>query len=201
MHDARESPGPDEPDRAGRRPGPNVAFRILRRLYVETRVALLKRRHSGLVMGKRPVIDFSRVRFDTWPGPIVFGDYCFIWGGDFMGRVDIGDWVTLVRPCRIGGSSRYKVLIGTGTWIGPNAYLVPATHAFKRRDLTISQQGSRGGDIIVGEDCWIGANVVISPGVTLGRGVVVGANSVVTKDVPDYVIVAGCPAGPIGRRE
>lgn len=161
---------------------------------------MLKARHPGLVIGKRLTIDLSRVRFDTWPGRIVIGDHCCILGGDLAGEVHIGDCVTLFRPCRVGGSSRYKVTIGSGTWIAPNVYIVPVTHNYKRRDLSIRQQGSRGGDITVGEDCWIGINSIISPGVTLGRGCVVGANSVVTKDVPEYAVVAGCPAQDIGRR-
>lgn len=201
MNDRTPAQQFDDPDRAGYRPAHNVLWRIPRRLYLNARVAALKARHPGLKIGKHPTIDFARVRFDTWPGPIAFGDHCFILGGDYMGLVFAGDWVQLVRPCRIGGSSRYKVTIGSHTWIAPNAYIVPTTHAFRRRDLTISRQGSRGGDIAVGEDCWIGMNSVISPGVTLGKGVVVAANSIVTKDVSDYAIVAGSPATVIGERE
>lgn len=201
MHDRTPAHQSDERDRAGYRPGHNIVWRGLRRLYINTRVALLKIRHPGLAIGCHPTIDFSRVRFDTWPGAIVIGDHCFIMGGDFMGLVYVGDGVQLARPCRIGGSSKYRVTIGSGTWIAPNAYIVPTTHAFRRRALTITEQGGRGGDIVIGEDCWIGMNSIISPGVTLGRGAVVAGNSIVTKDVPEYTIVAGCPAREIGRRE
>jgi acetyltransferase-like isoleucine patch superfamily enzyme len=200
MHEPRPDGDAGERDRAGYRPGHNVVWRALSRSYVGARVALLKLKHPGLSIGHHPEIDFARVRFDTWPGPIAIGDHCFIMGGDFMGLVYIGDWVQLVRPCRIGGSSKYKVTIGRGTWIAPNVYMVPVTHAFKRRDLSISEQGSVGGDIIVGEDCWIGMNSIISPGVTVGKGAVVGANSLVTTDVAEYAIVAGCPAKMIGQR-
>jgi acetyltransferase-like isoleucine patch superfamily enzyme len=51
-----------------------------------------------------------------------------------------------------------------------------------------------GKPIKIGEDCWFGGNCIVLPGVTIGRGVTVGAGSVVTKDVPDYVVVAGNPA-------
>ena len=49
------------------------------------------------------------------------------------------------------------------------------------------------GDTVVGNDCWIGQNVTILPGVHIGNGVIVGANSVVTKDLPSYSICAGNP--------
>lgn len=48
--------------------------------------------------------------------------------------------------------------------------------------------------VVVGEGTWLGINVVVLPGVTIGKGCVVGANSVVTKDLPDYSVAAGAPA-------
>jgi hypothetical protein len=54
--------------------------------------------------------------------------------------------------------------------------------------------------IWVQDDCWLGTNVVVCPGVTIGKGSVVGANSVVTHDVMPYSVVAGSPARMIGRR-
>lgn len=54
---------------------------------------------------------------------------------------------------------------------------------------------------MIGEDCWFGGNVIVLPGVTIGRGVTVGAGSVVTKDVPDFTCVAGNPARFIRKIE
>ena len=56
------------------------------------------------------------------------------------------------------------------------------------------------GDIVVGNDVWIGYEAVVLAGVTIGDGAVIGARSVVTKDVPPYTIVGGVPARPIRRR-
>jgi acetyltransferase-like isoleucine patch superfamily enzyme len=56
------------------------------------------------------------------------------------------------------------------------------------------------GDVVIKNDVWIGANAVIMSGVTIGNGAVVAANSVVTKDVPDYCIVAGNPAKVVKKR-
>ncbi len=56
------------------------------------------------------------------------------------------------------------------------------------------------GDIVIGNDVWIGYEAIILPGVKIGNGVIIGARSVVTKDIPDYTIVAGNPARPIQLR-
>lgn len=85
-------------------------------------------------------------------------------------------------------------MIGSRTLIGPNCALYATSHPLDP-DL---RNGTKGPEcaksIVIGEDCWLGGNVVVLQGVTLGRGVVVGAGSVVTKDVPDYHVVAGNPA-------
>jgi hypothetical protein len=60
--------------------------------------------------------------------------------------------------------------------------------------------GVRGGPIVVEDYAWISFRATILPGVTIGRGAIVAAGSVVTKDVPEYTIVGGIPAKPIGTR-
>jgi hypothetical protein len=57
-----------------------------------------------------------------------------------------------------------------------------------------------GKPVVVEDDCWLGINVVVMPGVTIGKGAVVGANSVVTRDVAPYTIVAGVPAKMLKKR-
>lgn len=54
------------------------------------------------------------------------------------------------------------------------------------------QRGHEG--IIIEEDVWLGANVVVMPGITIGKGAIIGANSVVTKDIPPYSVAVGAPA-------
>jgi acetyltransferase-like isoleucine patch superfamily enzyme len=58
-----------------------------------------------------------------------------------------------------------------------------------------------GAPITVGEDCWFGGSVIVLPGVTIGRGVTIGAGSVVTKDAPAFHVVAGNPARIIRKIE
>ncbi|MCE9640174.1 MAG: hypothetical protein K8S22_08520 [Betaproteobacteria bacterium] len=66
--------------------------------------------------------------------------------------------------------------------------------------MPINNQGHAAGVIDVADDVWIGANTVILPDVSIGKGAIIGAGSVVTKDVPAYSIAAGVPAKVIGTR-
>ncbi|TQS37238.1 hypothetical protein Golomagni_02297 [Golovinomyces magnicellulatus] len=86
------------------------------------------------------------------------------------------------------------ISIGSRTLIGPNCSFFTATHPldpFLRNGVRGPELGA---PITIGEDCWFGGNVTVCPGVTIGRGVSVGAGSVVTKDVPPFHLVAGNPA-------
>lgn len=65
---------------------------------------------------------------------------------------------------------------------------------------SISKAWDNKGDIVVGNDVWIGYEALITAGVTIGDGAIIGSRAVVTKDVPPYTIVAGLPAKPIRRR-
>jgi virginiamycin A acetyltransferase len=65
---------------------------------------------------------------------------------------------------------------------------------------TMSVEGTSKGDTIIGNDVWLGYNALILPGVKIGDGAIIGANSVVTKDVEPYTIVGGNPAKLIRKR-
>jgi len=86
------------------------------------------------------------------------------------------------------------ITIGSRTLIGPNCSFFAATHPVD----PFLRNGTRGPElgkpITIGEDCWFGGNVIVLAGITIGRGVTVGAGSVVTKDVPAFHCVAGNPA-------
>jgi acetyltransferase-like isoleucine patch superfamily enzyme len=106
----------------------------------------------------------------------------------------IDDNVSLGRRCTISAANR--VLIGSNVLVGPNVLIVDHNHNYKDIHRPIRQQGwSRNGYIVIEQNCWIGANVVIigSKGITIGQGSVIGANTVVTKSVPKFSVVAGNP--------
>ena len=94
-----------------------------------------------------------------------------------------------------------KVEIGSWCAIGYNVNILAATHDPEK--ATGPQDERRGieKDIFIGDHCWIGSNVFIREGVRIGNEVVIGANSVVTKNVPDKTIVAGIPAKLMRQKE
>lgn len=78
--------------------------------------------------------------------------------------------------------------------LGPNVSIYSATHNFDNIDLPIKKQGYSSSKVLIKEGAWIGVNSVILPGVTIGKNCVIGANSVVTKSIPDYTVAVGAPA-------
>ncbi|WP_291571677.1 acyltransferase [Clostridium sp. UBA4548] len=95
------------------------------------------------------------------------------------------------------------VEIGEDVLIGPNCTLAPTNHEYKVKNKTIKMQRfkeSKGG-IIIEDDVWIGANCVVLDGSIIKKGAVIGANSLVNGEVPEYSICVGSPARKIGERE
>lgn len=114
------------------------------------------------------------------------------------GPVVLGRNVSLNARVSIDGGSA-GVRIGDDTRIASGAAIYAFNHGISPDDLVREQpMGSRGIDI--GSDVWIGAHAGVTDGVTIGDHVVVGMGAVVTRDVPPWSIVAGCPAAIIGDR-
>ena len=85
---------------------------------------------------------------------------------------------------------------------GAGVVIASGCHGMKKIDQPmLFQECSNKGGVIIGSDVWIGANSVILDGVTICDGAVIGAGSVVTKDVPERAIVAGNPARIIKYRQ
>lgn len=88
-----------------------------------------------------------------------------------------------------------KVTIGSNVMIAPECYIYTQNHNFNRLDIPMCEQGiSKAKPVIIGDDVWIGIRVTILSGVKIGQGAVIGAGSIVTKNVEPYSIVAGNPA-------
>jgi acetyltransferase-like isoleucine patch superfamily enzyme len=111
----------------------------------------------------------------------------------FEPTLTIGDRVTATSALQVVVFR--SVTIEDDVMFAANVYVADGGHAFDRVDLPYKYQGiSEPAPVVVGRGSWIGQNVVIAPGVTIGEMVVVGANSVVTRDVPPRTVVAGVPA-------
>jgi acetyltransferase-like isoleucine patch superfamily enzyme len=141
-------------------------------------------------------------------------------------RLELGDDVfvdaNVVLHC--GGMdwspSDGGIRIGSGGYVGPNSVLFGAAgieigdavlispgvvitshqHTYADSDADISHQPLDFGRVVIERNVWIGANATVLPGVRLGEGSIVGAGSVVTKDVPPRTVVAGVPAGILRDR-
>ena len=116
------------------------------------------------------------------------------------GKLRIGDFSALSPNVDVGADNG-EILLGRQVAVGPGTVIRAANHCFARCDVPIMAQGHTPGRVIIDDDVWIGANCVITPGVHIGRGAVVGAGAVVTRDVPPFSIVGGVPARLIGWRD
>ena len=99
-----------------------------------------------------------------------------------------------------GGHDKAKLIIGNKVQTGPNVCFYCANHNFDNKEIPIKEQGYWEADIVIDDDVWIGANSVITSGVKIGKGAIIGAGSIVTKDIPPYSIAAGNPAKVIKTR-
>jgi maltose O-acetyltransferase len=88
-----------------------------------------------------------------------------------------------------------NIKIGDNVMMGPKCYFLESdTHAFERIDIPMIQQGRKTvGRIIIGDDVWIGRETMVISGKKIGSHTIIGARSVVSKDIPDYVVAAGNP--------
>ncbi len=93
------------------------------------------------------------------------------------------------------------VTIGDRALIGYGAKIFSSNHRIPPNHENIFGAGHSDRAVVIGKDAWLGANVIVLPGRTIGDGAVVGAGSVVTKDVPAFTIVAGNPAKVVRVRD
>jgi galactoside O-acetyltransferase len=117
-----------------------------------------------------------------------------------QGSIKIGSNVSINTNVIIGAADGGEVIVGNDVMIGPNVVLRSSDHTFADKDVSMNKQGHSGGTIIIENDVWIGANTTITRNVKIGSHSIVGAGSVVTKDVDPYSIVGGVPSKLIKYR-
>jgi acetyltransferase-like isoleucine patch superfamily enzyme len=123
---------------------------------------------------------------------------CYVWfyGPSQIRRdgIEIGAYTRVNRDCTL--DTRGGLYIGESVSISPEVMILTAEH--RLTDARFVEESRA--PVAIGDHVFIGARAVILPGVSLGRGAVVAAGSVVTKSVDELVIVGGVPAKPIGTR-
>jgi maltose O-acetyltransferase len=115
---------------------------------------------------------------------------------DISPHIEVGDFSELGRSCQIYGG----VKIGSNVLMGPDVKLITRNHRHDDLSRPIRLQDEEFASISIGNNVWLGANVVVLPGVNVGDHSIVGAGSIVTKNIPEYSIVGGNPAHLIRDR-
>ena len=158
----------------------------------------------GIQAGSGCVIKRSAEFRVTEGGVVRFGndvivqDYAYIQLTKPSPRLLVGNDVVIGRNNII--AVKNLVTIGDYTRIGSDVQIIDHGHGFAKNKL-IKDQAAPIGETHVGQDVWIGVGARILMGVRVGNGAVIGANAVVTRDVPEYAVVAGVPAQVIKYRE
>jgi acetyltransferase-like isoleucine patch superfamily enzyme len=135
---------------------------------------------------------------------IYIGDNCIIhsgswlecvekYGKDFSPRIDIGEGTYIGNGAHIIACSHMK--IGKNVLFANGVYISDNLHGYEDINTPIMAQTLiNPGPVTIEDEVWLGENVCVLPNVTIGRHSVVGANSVVTKDIPPYSVAVGTPA-------
>lgn len=164
-------------------------------------------RHPGsITLGDRVAIDDYVLLDASGAGAdgIVIGDdviisrNCVIQGK--TGPVAIGNHTDL--GCNAILSSGAGIYIGNSVLIAGNCYIGGGRYISDRLDIPMMEQGLYSkGPVVIGDDVWLGAGAIVLDGVKVGKGCIIGAGAVVTKDLPDYAIAIGVPAKVLKIRE
>ena len=112
----------------------------------------------------------------TYPWKVSIGDHS--WIGDNVDLYSLGD-----------------IEIGANVVISQRSYLCAASHDYTKEDFPIWSK-----KIAIEDECWLATDVYVAPGITIGKGSVVGARSSVFKDLPSGMVCVGSPAKPIKKR-
>jgi acetyltransferase-like isoleucine patch superfamily enzyme len=158
---------------------------------------------QGMQIGKRTT--FSSLRA-TWPHQVSIGKDCRIEHDvyfHFDGIYQTGPRIIIGDDCFIGSGCEFNITegihIGNHCQIASGTRFVDHNHGTALGSL-IGKQKCSSSTILLGDDVWIGANAIVLIGVKIGKGAVIGAGSVVTREIPAYAIVAGVPAKQIRFR-
>lgn len=163
-------------------------------------------RYKNVTIGKDSYIS-PESRIHPRLGRIVLGDKCKVGINTIIeGNVVAGNNCSFQPYTMIVGYGTNEdnsglITIGNDVRIANNVIMIARNHNFDDVTKPICKQGCTDKPITIGNDVWIGARVNIMAGVTIGDGCVIGAGSVVTKDIPPYSVAVGVPARVVKSRK
>lgn len=165
----------------------NVCFRVPQRIFLGDRVFI----------GENACLDACYLKSEIRLGNEVrIGRSSVLRAG--IGEIIIHEGAAVNRFVYLDGNGGIE--IGKNSLLGNKAELISGNHIFDDPKTPIKLQGTKLGRVTIGEDVWLSTHVIVLPGVTIGDGSVIGAGSVVTKDIPSYSVAAGVPAKIIRKR-
>lgn len=150
--------------------------------------------HEGLLV-KQLLLSGSRLEV-TLSGNNVLGRYTTFQGS---GRITLGRYTYCNSFCVFG--SNELITIGSNVMIADAVSIRDTDHVFTDLNMPMQEQGIVSCPVIIEDDVWIGHGAIILKGVRVGRGSIIAAGAVVTKDVQRYSVVGGVPAKVIGARD
>src|SRR5476651_461468 len=157
---------------------------------------------KNLLKFYRKVLVYFRWKFYSWLFQKVGNDVTF--GGSITyynpKGISIGNHVLVNHHTELL-SHNARIKIGNYVLISPYVFITTSKHEYARTDIPVFLQKEVGQDVVIQDDVWISTHAVVLPGVTIGKGAIVAAGAVVTKNVQSYSIVAGVPAKVIKYRK
>ncbi len=172
----------------------------------------LRRQHRSHGSGEFAPESFARLGSNVIfePGVLVFhpetieiGDNVYVGHnvmlkGYYDSRFTIGDDTWIGQGCFLHSAGGIR--IGRAVGIGPMVKILTSTHRDDDRDRPVLFGDLTFAPVVVNDGCDLGIGTILLPGVTIGEGAIVGAGSVVTREIPPYEVWAGTPARRLRRR-
>lgn len=171
---------------------------------VESRVRL--RFAENITLHQGAYLD-EGVYLHASPGGIEIGTNSLVMHGAVLHVYNFRDLphagIKIGRDCLIGEYSVIRgqggVQLGDRVFTSPFTQIIAVNHVFDDPDRSFVDQGITAEGIVIEDDVWLGASAIVTDGVRIGRGAVVAAGAVVTRDVDPHTVVAGVPAKPIQK--
>jgi len=158
---------------------------------------------GNLTLPQTTIIEPLTVIYGGAEASIVLGEKNILYPGCIFriekGHLVTGEDVSFGPACQIY-EPRGGLEIGSHCMIGGGTMISGVNHGYARTDIPMRKQPALAQPIIIEDDVWIGMGVILLPGVTIGTGSIIGAGSVVTKNIPSYSIAMGTPCKVVKQR-